>query len=86
MTINIKNKYQCNNAIEYEPKFDSKFILSSGTKDPLSLVTVSLQGGNKQRAYIISGPTCLWDIGATSITIKILHAKPYERKMGSIKL
>ena len=29
---NINNRYQRNNAIEYETKFDSKFILSSGTK------------------------------------------------------
>ena len=25
VTNNIKNKDQCNEAIEYEPKFDSKF-------------------------------------------------------------
>ena len=39
---NINNKDQCNVAIEYEPDFDSKFSLSSGTKDPLPVVTVRL--------------------------------------------
>ena len=34
MKNNIKNKYQQNDVIEYEPKFDSKFILSGKTKDP----------------------------------------------------
>ena len=33
VTNKIENKYQHNDAIEYEPKFDIKFILSSGTKD-----------------------------------------------------
>ena len=31
LTHNIKNKYKCNDAIKYEPKFDNKFSLSSGT-------------------------------------------------------
>ena len=35
VTNNIKNKDQCNDAIGYEPKFDSKFSLSIGTKYPL---------------------------------------------------
>ena len=30
----IKDKNQCNDTIEYEPKFDNEFNLSSGTKDP----------------------------------------------------
>ena len=35
MTYNIKtNKNQHNDAIENDPKFDNKFILSSGTKYP----------------------------------------------------
>ena len=34
-TNKIKNKYQCNYAIKYEPKFDDKCSLSSGTnKEP----------------------------------------------------
>ena len=36
MTNNInKNKNQHNDTIEYELKFDNKFSLSNGTKDPL---------------------------------------------------
>ena len=32
---NIKNKNQCDDAIEYEPKFYNKFSLSSGpNRDP----------------------------------------------------
>ena len=42
------NKDQCNDAIEYEPRFDSKFSLSSGAKNPLKVVTVSLRGGKKK--------------------------------------
>ena len=42
LTDNINNKDQCNDAIEHEPKFDIKFIISSGTNDPLIVVTVSL--------------------------------------------
>ena len=38
----IKNKDQCNDAIEYDPKFDNKLSLSSGTKYPLIVLTVSL--------------------------------------------
>ena len=43
---NIKDyKDQNNKAIENEPKFDSSFNLSSGTKEPPPVVTVSLLGG-----------------------------------------
>ena len=42
---NIKDKGQCNDAIEYEPKFHDKSSLSSGTKDTLSVVTFRLRGG-----------------------------------------
>ena len=49
MTENIKkNKNQFNDAIEYEPKFDGKFCLSTGTKDPLPVLTVSLWGVKKK--------------------------------------
>ena len=61
VTNNLKKKDQHYVSIEYEPHFDSKFSLSSGTKDPPLVVTVRLLGGNKQRATIISGLTCLWD-------------------------
>ena len=44
-----KNKYQCNETIEYDPKFDGKFNLSSGTKDTLPAVTVSPHRGKKHR-------------------------------------
>ena len=40
VTNNVKNKYQCNYAIEYEPIFDSRFSLSGGTKEPLPVVTI----------------------------------------------
>ena len=42
VTNKINNKDQCNDAIEYEPKFDSICSLSSGTKYPLTVVTVIL--------------------------------------------
>ena len=61
VTDNIKiNKYQRNDAIEDEPKFDNIFNLSSVTKDPRPVVTASLQGVKKLRATTIAGLTCLW--------------------------
>ena len=77
MKNNINNKYQRNYDIEYEPNFNSKFSLSSGTRDPLRVVTVILRGGKKNRATIISSPISLWDIRATNIMIKSQHNKPY---------
>ena len=59
VTNNINNKDQCNDVIEYDPKCDNTFSLSSGTKDPLPVVTVSLQGGKKNIAATIYGLTCL---------------------------
>ena len=50
-----KNKNQHNDAIENDPEFDYIFSLSSGTKYPLPVVTVSLVGGKKQRATMVSG-------------------------------
>ena len=70
VTNNIKNKNQCDDTIEYEPIFDNKFGLSSVTKDPLPVVTVSLKVVNKHRANIISGLTYLWDSRATDSLIK----------------
>ena len=75
---NISNKDQCNDAIEYEPKFDNKFSLYITTKDTLPLVTFSLQGGKKHRENIIYSLTCLWDSGATERVIKRQHNKPYD--------
>ena len=83
VTNNIKNKDHHNDAIEYEPKFDSQFILSKGTKDPLLVVTVSLRGGKKQRENIIYGLTCLWGTRGTGSMIKIQYTKPYECKIRS---
>ena len=82
----INNKDQCNDAIEYEPKFDNKFSLSSGTKDTLSVVTTILRGVNKHGATIIYGLTCLWDSRATERIIKKLHTKPYDLKICSIEV
>ena len=62
VTNNIKtNKNQQNGAIEYEPRFYNKFSLSSGTKDPLSVVTVRLIGGKKKRGGMASRLIFLWD-------------------------
>ena len=85
MTNNIKyynGKY--NYAIDNEPTLDnSSSSLSRGTRYPLPVVTVSLQGGKKHRATIVAGITCLWYSGATVSIIKSLHTKHYERKMRS---
>ena len=57
VTTNLnKNKYQSNKAINNDPMFDTDSInLSSGISDYLSVVNVSLQGGNKHRAMSVSG-------------------------------
>ena len=61
-------KDQSNEAINSEPTFDiSSFNLSSGTSDPLPVVTVSLWVGKKHRATTVEGITCLWDSGATKL-------------------
>ena len=68
VTDNLKNyKDQGNESINSEPTFDtSKFNLSSGTSNPLPVVTISLQGGKKHRATFVAGLTWLWDSGATN--------------------
>ena len=82
MINNIReNKYQRNDAIGYEPEFDTIFSLLSGTKDPLPVVIVRLRRGKKQIATTISVITLLWDIRATSIMIKRKHTKHYKRKI-----
>ena len=85
MTDNLNNyEYQSNEAINSEPKFDnSSFNLSSGTSDLIPVVNVSLRGGEKHRARIIAGITCLWNSVATDNMIEIQHTKHYERKMRS---
>ena len=66
--------------------FDNTFSLSSGTKDPLPVATVSFRGGKKHRATIISRITCLWDSRDTDSTNEIRHNKPYNIKMRYNKL
>ena len=85
MTDNIKDyNDQHNDAIYNEPTLDnSTFSLSTSTRDPLPVVTVSLGRGKKHRATVVAGLTCLWDSGATDSMIKIRHNKHYERKMRS---
>ena len=85
MIYNIKDyNYQYNDAIDNEPTLDnSSFNLSRGTRYPLTVVTVSLQGGKKHRATVVAGITCLWDSGATKSMIKRRHTKHYECKMRS---
>ena len=77
---------QHNDAIEYDPKFDSKFSLYIRTKDPLKAVTVSLRGSKKQRSKIIFCLTWLWYNRANNSIIKRRHTKPYKRNMRSSKL
>ena len=77
----MKKIYKHNDAIENELKFDHKFTLSSKTKDPLPVVTVSLRKGKKQRAANIYVLKCLWDSGATNSMIKRKHTNHYEYRM-----
>ena len=69
---NLNNsKYQINEAINSETKFDtSSFNLSSGNSKPLPVVTVSLLGGKKHIATTVAGLICLWDIRATDGILK----------------
>ena len=57
LTKNIKDYNDQNNeAIDNEPKLDnSSFNLSSSSRDPLPVVTVSLQGGKKHVATTVAG-------------------------------
>ena len=73
VTNNLNNyKYQSNEAINSDPMFDtSDFNLSSGTSNPLPVLTASLRGGKNHRATTVAGITCLWDIGDTNRMIKI---------------
>ena len=59
VTENLKNyKEQSNEAINSEPTFDtSNFHFYSGTSNPLPVVTVSIQGGNKHRATTVADIT-----------------------------
>ena len=67
VTNNIKNKNQCDDAIEYNPKFDNVFSVSSEpNRYPLPAATVSLRGGNKKIPTLIDGLTYMWDSGSTN--------------------
>ena len=72
VTYNLNNyNDQSNEAIDNEPTFgNSSFNLSSGASDPLPVVTVSLRGGKKHGATVVSGLTCLWYSEATDSMIK----------------
>ena len=75
-------KDQSNEAINGEPTFyTSSFNLSSGTSNPLPVVTVSLRVGNKHRATNVAGITFSWDSVSTNSMIKRQHNKHYEHKM-----
>ena len=79
-TANLNNKYQFNDAIYYDPKIDNTFSLCSVVcMYPLPVVTVNLRGDKKNRAKIISGLACLWDIRSTGGIINFKYANPYER-------
>ena len=69
-------KDQLNEAIYNEPTYDtSSFNSSSGTIDPLPVVTVTLRGGKKYRATTVAGITCMGYIRATDSMIKRKHNK-----------
>ena len=88
MTDNINNyNDQYNDVIDNETTLDNiSFNLSSGTRDLLTVVTVSLRGGKKHKSTVVAGLTCLWYSRATNSMIKILHTKNYERNMRSNKV
>ena len=87
MNENINNKYQCNEAIEYEPNSENKFSLYSGnTVEPLLVLTASLIRGKKNRARIVFSLTLLWDSEYTDRMIKMLHIKYYARIMNYNKV
>ena len=88
VTNNLKTtKYQLNEAINNDPTFDTNiFNLSSGTSNPLPVLTVSIWQGKKHRATTVSRITLLWVIGATNGIINRKHIKHYECKMRSNKV
>ena len=88
MTNNLKTtKDQLNEYINNGPTFDTNsFNLSSGTSNPLPVVTISFQVGKKHVSENVAGLTWLWDNRATNIMINRKHTKHYERKMRSNKV
>ena len=87
VTNNLKtNKDKLNEAIKNEPTFDTdSFNLSSGTSNPLLVVTLSLREVNKNIATNVSGLTFLWDSGATNTTINKNTLKTINARCGLIK-
>ena len=88
LTNNLNtNKDQLNDSIYNERLIDTSiFNSSSGTRDPLPVVTVTLRGVNKHRATTVYGTTCLCYSGATNSMINIKHTKFYECMMRSNKV
>ena len=87
VNTDIKIKDQCNDAIAYEPEFDNTFSLyRDSIRYPLSVVTVTLIVGKKNRSNVIYVLTFLWDSGATDSMIKRKYTRPYEYRMRSNKV
>ena len=87
MNIKLKDINNVNYVIENELKFESVSDLYSWpTKDPLSVVTVSLRVGKKYMSTVVSVIIAMWDSGANSITIKSKHTRPCDHKMRSNKV
>ena len=62
---------QYNDIIDNDQTLDNgSFSLSSGTRDPLPVVTVSLRGGKKHISTVVAGLIYLWYSGATDSMIK----------------
>ena len=80
------NKDQLNEAIYNEPTFYiSGFNSSRGTRDPLPVVTATLQGGKKHRATTVVALIFLWDSRATDSMIKINTLNAMNARCGIIK-
>ena len=88
VTDNLKNdKDWSNEEMNSDPTFDTRsFNLSRGTSNPLPVITVSLQVGNKHRATTVAGLTCWWGSGDTNRMIKRIHTNHYECNMQSNKV
>lgn len=72
MNINLKYINKVNDVIKYKLKFYSASNLSSfPTKDPLTIITVSLRGDKKSRSTVVSRLNFLWGSGATGTMIKV---------------
>ena len=64
-------KDHINESINSDPKFDAgSFNLSSGTSNPLPVLTVSLLRGKKSRETTVAGLTFLWYSGDINSMLK----------------